>query len=185
MIGRRLDIDMRTDAEFMARLADMDFAINAYCMFLNREWVHYLGDRWSASWREAGGLVADWRDVGETYIDFYMSDFFAPSSLNADVQATIAGMFGRAGWNEMTPEKELEFRAAALSLIASREPLPTSETPGWYGPLRCGEGLAADDPRSRLHALARRGLVTEAEFLGLHRDVGLTDRARALATGKD
>jgi hypothetical protein len=182
MIGRQLDIDMRTDAEFMARIADMDFAVNTYCMFLNREWVHSLGDRWSASWREAGGLVADWRGIGETYIDFYMSDFFAPTSVNQEVQNIISEMFGRVGWAEMTPERELEYWAAALLQIAAREPFPTNETPDWYSRFHGGEAFQGGDPRSRLHSLARRGLVTQAEFLSLHRDVSLTDRAKALTT---
>ena len=31
------------------------------------------GEEWSCSWRYAGGIVADIRNVGESYIDFYCS----------------------------------------------------------------------------------------------------------------
>jgi hypothetical protein len=181
MNGRRLDIDIQSHAEFMARIADMDFAVNAYCMFLNREWFHGSGDRWAVSWREAGGIVADWRGVGESYIDFYMSDFFSPASVNVDCQLAIAGMFGEAGWMEMTPRKELEYREAALLVIEQRENQPTVGTPDWYGRFSAVEARGHDGARDRLHALARRGLVSQEEFLSLFRDVRLSDGAKDLA----
>lgn len=31
------------------------------------------GEEWSCTWRYAGGIVADIRNVGESYIDFYCS----------------------------------------------------------------------------------------------------------------
>ena len=34
---------------------------------------HKEGKEWSCSWRYSGGILADIRDIGEDYMDFYCS----------------------------------------------------------------------------------------------------------------
>jgi hypothetical protein len=48
------------------------YSQNLYAALCNNRF--FYGDKeWTCSWRYAGGIVADLRNVGETYIDFYCS----------------------------------------------------------------------------------------------------------------
>lgn len=48
------------------------YSQNLYAAMCNN--LFYKNDEeWSCSWRYAGGIVADIRNVGESYIDFYCS----------------------------------------------------------------------------------------------------------------
>ena len=179
---RQLDIDMQAEPEFMALLADTDFAVNAYCMFVNRQWHHADGDRWAVSWRSAGGIVADWRGAGESYVDFYMSDFFSPAAVDVKVQERIASMFAAVGWTEVTPEVEVAFHDRGMAAVSRMERLPAGESPetaGWYALFSGGDKWPEDDPRSRVHALAKRGLIGQGDFLRLLRDVSGLSREAA------
>ena len=58
--------------------ANTTYAQNLYAVMCNREfqrqavWPILRNDRWSCSWRYAGGIVADMRQEGD-YIDWYCS----------------------------------------------------------------------------------------------------------------
>ena len=52
--------------------ASMIYAQNLYSSFCNNLFLKN-DEEWSCSWRYAGGIVAEIRDVGEDYIDFYCS----------------------------------------------------------------------------------------------------------------
>lgn len=55
------------------------YAQNLYAAMCNMQWqkmdvIPILKDEyWSVSWRRAGGLVAELRDDGEDYMDYYCS----------------------------------------------------------------------------------------------------------------
>lgn len=86
-----LQEDIRNCPEIMAKIRQEDryYAQNLYCAFSNMQWCKQsawtekagdLGaldvnqDRlWTASWRGAGGIVADLRNQGEDYMDYYCS----------------------------------------------------------------------------------------------------------------
>lgn len=76
--------DIRNSPEIMAKIRQEDryYAQNLYCAFSNMQWCPRdiipalrQGDKdlWSASWRGAGGIVADLRNKGEDYMDYYCS----------------------------------------------------------------------------------------------------------------
>jgi hypothetical protein len=83
--------DIRADAEIMAKIRQEDryYAQNLYCAWCNMQWckkstwnekagelgqLDITDDRlWSASWRGAGGIVANLRNQGEDYMDYYCS----------------------------------------------------------------------------------------------------------------
>ncbi len=55
------------------------YAQNLYAAMCNNEfqkqdtWEVLTDNRWSCSWRAAGGVVATLRDCGEDYMDYYCS----------------------------------------------------------------------------------------------------------------
>jgi len=56
------------------KLADEEYAVDMYRALCNMRWENKsTGKIYSCSWRYAGGLIADIRDVGENYMDFYCS----------------------------------------------------------------------------------------------------------------
>lgn len=57
------------------RLQNEQFACKLYSALCNMRWKNKSNpsEVYSCSWRYAGGLVADLRDKGEDYLDFYCS----------------------------------------------------------------------------------------------------------------
>jgi hypothetical protein len=52
--------------------ASKSYSQNLYAAICNNLF-HKEGKEWSCSWRYSGGIIADLRDVGENYLDFYCS----------------------------------------------------------------------------------------------------------------
>ena len=58
--------------ELMDKVQDIDYANALYASLCNMKWQHISsGDIYSCTWRYAGGIIAELRDKGESYIDFY------------------------------------------------------------------------------------------------------------------
>ncbi len=58
------------------RIQDDSYAQALYAALCNVQWLHYSQEpknAYGCTWRYAGGLVADMRDKGENYLDFYCS----------------------------------------------------------------------------------------------------------------
>ena len=56
------------------KMKDKEFATNVYRALCNMQWKKLGTDfLYSCSWRFAGGLVAEIRNVGEDYMTFYCS----------------------------------------------------------------------------------------------------------------
>lgn len=81
-----------------SRLADRDFAEDAYRCLCNVEWRHEDGSRYSCSWRYAGGLIAELRDHNEDYMDFYCS------GQEGSVREDIAELMAARGWTPFEEE---------------------------------------------------------------------------------
>jgi len=73
--------DIRNSPEIMAKIRAEDryYAQNLYAAWCNMQWCKrelwpvLKEEYWTASWRRAGGIVADLRNEGEDYIDYYCS----------------------------------------------------------------------------------------------------------------
>jgi hypothetical protein len=73
--------DIRNTPEIMAKIRaeDRRYAQNLYAAWCNMQWCKrdtwpiLAEDYWTASWRGAGGIVADLRNKGEDYMDYYCS----------------------------------------------------------------------------------------------------------------
>jgi hypothetical protein len=57
------------------KFKDIDFATDVYRALCNMQWQSIKDENfiYSCSWRYAGGLIAELRDKGEDYLDFYCS----------------------------------------------------------------------------------------------------------------
>ena len=74
-----MEYDLRTTAWILEKVRGDDvYAQHLYAAICNNEfvknavWPLLQDKRWSASWRHAGGIVADMKEYGE-YIDWYCS----------------------------------------------------------------------------------------------------------------
>lgn len=87
--------DIRKSPEIMAKIRGEDryYAQNLYCAWCNMQWCprdifpalrQSDKDLWSASWRGAGGIVADLRNQGEDYMDYYCSGIRGGMSYDPD-----------------------------------------------------------------------------------------------------
>lgn len=83
--------DIRNCPEIMAKIRDESdiYSQNLYAAWCNMQWAKksvwtnkagelgplgiHEGDLWSASWRAAGGIVANLRNKGGDYMDYYCS----------------------------------------------------------------------------------------------------------------
>ena len=75
-----MEYDMSQADWFVSRVRGSDdYAQNLYAALCNNTfqkqdvWLILKDAHWSCSWRYAGGLVADLRDAGEDYMDWYCS----------------------------------------------------------------------------------------------------------------
>ena len=74
-----MEYDLRSSRELCDKVKDSDnYAQNLYAAMCNREftkremWPILKDQRWSCSWRHAGGIIADMQEKGD-YIDWYCS----------------------------------------------------------------------------------------------------------------
>jgi hypothetical protein len=73
--------NIRNSPEIMAKIRaeNKSYAQNLYAAWCNMQWCKrdlwpvLKEDYWTASWRSAGGIVADLRNEGEDYMDYYCS----------------------------------------------------------------------------------------------------------------
>lgn len=66
------EIELRSDADLCNLVQDETFAKNLYASLCNVQWVKN-SELYGASFRRVAALVAELRNRGETYLDFYMS----------------------------------------------------------------------------------------------------------------
>ena len=74
-----MEYDLRTSEHMLMQVRSSDnYAQNLYAAMCNRDfqrnntWPILTDQKWSCSWRHAGGIVADMRQEGD-YIDWYCS----------------------------------------------------------------------------------------------------------------
>jgi len=107
--------DLIKSEEIVAKCKTSDiYAQNLYAAMSNNEFF-YADHRWSCSWRMSGGIVADLRNKGETYLDFYCSGIasdkntgYVPESF---VTEEIRLDLLKLGWTVKSYEQEISPRS--------------------------------------------------------------------------
>lgn len=117
-MDRDLYEDLKADAVIMEKIKDDRYAQNVYSSLCNMRWQPeevwpvLTDEYWSCSWRSAGGLVADLRNQGEDYMDWYCSGISGGFNFESDdkernkgyvpegeVTDEIREDFARLGWH--------------------------------------------------------------------------------------
>jgi len=105
-----LDIDLFKTDWIVSKCVNSDvYSQNLYAAICNN--LFYKEDEeWSASWRTAGGIVADLRNKGESYIDHYCSGMidkegYAPEGFVTD---EIRKDLLKLGWTVKPYETKLK-----------------------------------------------------------------------------
>ena len=97
-----LEVDMMASNAIRTAVADDSFAQALYAALCNADWRKegHAGEPWSASWRRAGDIVADLRNRGEIYLDFYCSGIGNPNgTAEGVVRSDVAEALARLGWH--------------------------------------------------------------------------------------
>lgn len=74
-----LELELKTCPWILEKVQDKIYAQHLYAALCNMQWQKtdtwtvLKNDMWSCTWRYAGGLVAELRDVNEGYLDWYCS----------------------------------------------------------------------------------------------------------------
>lgn len=78
-LSNNLEEDLKVDPTIVAKVNESNsYAQNLYAALCNNEfqrvhpWLILTGEKWSCSWRYAGGIVAEIQNQGD-YIDWYCS----------------------------------------------------------------------------------------------------------------
>jgi hypothetical protein len=104
-LDRDLEQDLWRSDEFLHKIRTRpDYAQNVYAALCNMRWqpsdvVPILKDEyWSCSWRGAGGLVANFRKLGEDYMDYYCSGMGGFSALDDETEEEAQAHFKSKGF---------------------------------------------------------------------------------------
>lgn len=136
---------------------------------------------WSASFRAIGGIIANIRGIGESYLDFYLH---APAFSEADT-ADVEALLEAVGWHRMSDQELASQHSQALALLEEIEARPDGAIP-----MDQRIGLATDrdrvaNPRSasgRMHIASIDGKATAEEH---HRFFALYDFDQDRMTPED
>lgn len=92
-----------------------DYAQNLYAAFCNMQWCKrkmwnvLKEEYWSCSWRGAGGVVADLRNKGEDYMDWYCSGMGGVAAFTEDDPDSLESNFYKKKYvPEGTVTEEIE-----------------------------------------------------------------------------
>lgn len=98
MSNYHFEDELRAAPEFLACLRlDKTFAHALYCALENQAWGGDGKQTFTCSFRYAGGLVAELRELGEGYMDFYCG-WGPDSSWSCTIQPMVAEELAKLGW---------------------------------------------------------------------------------------
>jgi len=107
--------------------ADDAFADELYCALCNTDWQYDDGTEWSGSWRYAAGLVAELRELGECYLDFYCSASGGEGTVSGRVGAAMTEL-GWHGTGHGTQLGMIDFRTGERKVWIDGEWLDPDDT---------------------------------------------------------
>ena len=96
-----LDLDLMRSNDIAEKCKNTHYAQNLYAAMCNN-WFEKANQKWMTSWRGAGGIVADIRNCGEDYMDWYCSGIALENNdkyvSEGTVTEEIAMDLFRLGW---------------------------------------------------------------------------------------
>lgn len=95
-----LEFDLFKNDWISTKCQDIEYAIDLYGALCNNRFFKN-DEKWTCSWRQSGGIVADLRKQGETYLDFYCS------GNESVVTSEIANDLLNLGWHYKPYEPRL------------------------------------------------------------------------------
>lgn len=99
-IKHDLDLDLMRSEYIVNKCRDKIYAQHLYAAMCNNDFVKN-GQKWMTSWRAAGGIVADIRNCGENYLDWYCSgignipNHMPEGSVSDEIRKDLLSL----GWN--------------------------------------------------------------------------------------
>ena len=104
--------EIRNCPEMMAKIRaeDRRYAQNLYAAWCNMQWCKrelwpvIKEEYWSASWRSSGGIVANLRNKGEDYMDYYCSGMRGGLSFDGKEDAEYFERTGYVSESDVTDE---------------------------------------------------------------------------------
>ena len=91
--------------EILTKIRSNDsYAQNLYAAFCNMRWQKLevlpilKEEYWSASWRSAGGIVAQFRNNGEDYMDYYCSGMGGFAAFDDETDEEAKARFDKRGY---------------------------------------------------------------------------------------
>ena len=161
-----MEDDMANSSSFKERLKLDEFAYAVYSAMCNQEWRKFdTKSRWGCSWRTSGGIVADLRDQGEDYIDFYCSGMGIHKGVpEGTVTPEVAQALLELGWRPLTAEEIAEEHQEVLDRIGFLETQEANQD--WRGDF---QNFTPDIKKTsgRIHALAMAGKISKVEYYKL------------------
>ena len=110
-------MDMKADLEYdlfktewiVQKCQNDKYAQNLYAALCNNRFFKNT-EEWTCSWRSAGGIVADLRDCGEDYMDWYCSGMCSKNGYlpEGEVSSEITHDLLNLGWYIKPYEPKLE-----------------------------------------------------------------------------
>lgn len=162
-----LESVLARDLAFLSLLRSNDqFAHATYAYLTNR--IFRRDDasegRWQMSWRMLAGMIARMRGLGETYIDFYVTN----GSFLDEHTLAFEEVLERLGWHALLPEEYADDHAKAMAVLQRAEDRPAGtiaadERPKVI-PLVPRSASNKTDPVTRMHRMAAQGRVSQDDF---------------------
>lgn len=90
---------LKENETILELVKDDEFAQELYAAMCNMQWVKN-GIHWGCTWRSSGGIVAELRNQGENYMDFYCS------GNEGFVSERVRNVLGELGWEPKEYEDE-------------------------------------------------------------------------------
>jgi hypothetical protein len=146
--------DLASDGAFLQRLQDTLFARAVYATLYNGSFRNVdHARRWSISGRGAGAVIAEMREIGETYIDFYLDSW--------TLGRTAAAHLARMGWKRLDPADLDADHRAAMEDIARAEARQAGPVPAWASEFTSHDRAT---PSGRTRMAASAGKLSRDEF---------------------
>jgi len=95
-----LELDLFKTQWIIEKCKNINYAVDLYGALCNNRFFKN-DEKWTCSWRQAGGIIADIRNIGEDYLHFYCS------GNESIVTSEIANDLLNLGWTYKPYESRL------------------------------------------------------------------------------